>query len=168
MALTSVTAFAFEDEAGTPRNWNIHAVAVCADAPSGLERMTAATGYDSLPGKAVYVACPDVKRLLGLGGLIEGAEGEMMLSRLNVDRLGRAVITAFEDETGTDANWDLRVYGICAGPLMNPADVPSLRATGHIPEPSRLPDRLVWDAMCPGGMQAIGHRQRHQLRGSWR
>ena len=76
--LSSVTLHAGEDEAGTTANWYLQAFVICANAPVGLELVTATSLANSVT-KSVTATCPAGKRLLGNGARITGAPGQVLL-----------------------------------------------------------------------------------------
>jgi hypothetical protein len=114
--LTSVTVTGVEDETGTDETWSVFARAICANAPPGLELVTAAGEPDSdLAG--VTAACPAGKNLLGTGAEIEGGDGQVVLDDVRPNGLLTTnTVTAFEDENGFSAEWFPRAYAICANP----------------------------------------------------
>jgi hypothetical protein len=115
-SLTSVTAAGYEDEAGDPLDWLIHADAVCANPPPGLELVSAASPVDS-SNKRINASCPVGKNLLGTGAEIDGGLGQVVLDHVTPDAgLRTATVTGLEDETGHTAAWSLRSYAICASP----------------------------------------------------
>jgi hypothetical protein len=115
-ALTGVSAAAFEDETGTTGNWQLRAIAVCANPPPGLELVTALSDTDSDPS-SVPANCPAGKNLLGTGGEIRGADGQVVLDDLRPSpQLQGTTVTALEDDTGTTQFWRLLSYAICANP----------------------------------------------------
>jgi hypothetical protein len=114
--LTSVRVTGVEDETGTDETWAVFARAICANAPPGLELVTAAGEPDSdLAG--VTAACPAGKNLLGIGAEIEGGDGQVVLDDVRPNALLTTnTVTAFEDETGFGLAWFPRAYAICANP----------------------------------------------------
>jgi hypothetical protein len=114
--LTTVTAVAVEDETGTTGNWTLDALAVCADAPPGLELVTVERDADSDPG-GVTATCPAGKNLLGTGAEIDGGAGQVFLDDVRPNAaLTSTTVTGVEDETGTTAQWILTAHAICANP----------------------------------------------------
>jgi hypothetical protein len=115
-SLTTVTATGYEDEAGDPLDWLIHADAVCANPPPGLELVSAASPVDS-SNKRINASCPVGKNLLGTGAEIDGGLGQVVLDHVTPDAgLRTATVTGLEDETGHTPAWSLRSYAICASP----------------------------------------------------
>ncbi len=110
--LTSVTANAVEDETGTSAAWRITAYAICANAVTGLQRVTVASAVDSDNNRIATAPCPTGKSVIGMGGTING---QGVLDAVFPDiPLTSANITAFEDATGNAGNWSVTAYSICA------------------------------------------------------
>jgi hypothetical protein len=115
-ALTGVSVAAFEDETGTTGDWQLRAIAVCANPPPGLELVTTLSDTDSDPS-SVPATCPAGKNLLGTGAEIRGADGQVVLDDLRPSpQLQSTTVTGLEDGTGTTAPWRLIAYAICANP----------------------------------------------------
>ena len=114
-ALTSVTAHAVEDETGNSGNWSVTAFAVCSSSTAGLERVPLTTGLDSSAPKVIESPCSLGNGLVGMGGEISSANGQVVMDalfpNLAVDGAGLA---AFEDDTGNSAAWSITAYAICA------------------------------------------------------
>ena len=112
--LTTVTATGHEDEAGYSQDWTVVAYAVCAAAPAGLQRVTATSPLGSDEFSQASVNCPAGKHILGIGGTINGGEGQVLIDDLRTDAaLSKATITGFEDTTGFDPDWNVTAYAIC-------------------------------------------------------
>jgi len=146
-ALTSLTVKAVEDETGTTATWFVQAVAICAQAPPGLQRV-AATSANNSADKGVTASCPAGKRVLGAGGDINTSNGQVLLDGLRPNSSSVA-LNALEDETGNAANWSLTAYAICANPV---AGLERLSATG----PSDSANSKVNELSCPAGKQVVG------------
>jgi hypothetical protein len=115
--LTSVTARAVEDETGTDDGWYVHAFAICAYPPPGLQRVALTTVVNS-SDKSVPATCPAGKRVLGTGAEINTANGQVLLDGIRPSAdLTAVYANALEDETGNDATWSLTAYAICANPV---------------------------------------------------
>lgn len=112
--LTSVTATAHEDEAGYTPDWTVVAYAVCATAPPGLQRVAATSPLGSDEFSQAIVNCPAGKHVLGVGGAINGGEGQVLIDDLKTDAaLSKATVTAFEDTTGFGPDFNVTAYAIC-------------------------------------------------------
>jgi hypothetical protein len=115
-ALTSVTVNGLEDQTGYTAFWTLTARAICATAPPGLERVSAASGLDSSP-KSVTVSCPTGKNLLGMGYDTNTFNGEVLIDSFRPNEaLTSVTLSAVEDVDGNAFNWSLTAYGICASP----------------------------------------------------
>ncbi|GAA0986189.1 hypothetical protein GCM10009555_063080 [Acrocarpospora macrocephala] len=147
-ALTSVTAFAWEDQTATTGNWSIKAAAVCASALSSLVRVSASSAYDSSRSKSQVASCPPHKWLLGAGRLIEGAEGQVLLDRIEFSANLRSVtVGATEGQNGTSENWRVRAYAICGSV---PPGHELVTATS-----AATSDDKGRSVTCPSGKEAI-------------
>jgi hypothetical protein len=81
----------------------------------GLERVSASSLNDSLPGKDRFAGCPTGKKLLGLGGEMTGAFGQAVLDNMTPNAaLTGASISAREVQGGSVNNWKVKGYAICA------------------------------------------------------
>jgi hypothetical protein len=144
--LQSVSVQALEDSDGTTDNWSVTAVAVCANAGPGRERVAAGGVNDSSSPKSASAPCPVGKQLTGLGGEITGGGGQVVAhSLVPQDDLASGSFRAFEDESGTAASWSVRAFSICA-----PA---SERAVATTPSNSTAKADLV---PCPAGKLVTG------------
>ena len=61
------------------------AYAVCAPAPAGLQRVTATSPLGSDEFSQASVNCPAGKHILGIGGTINGGEGQVLIDDLRTD-----------------------------------------------------------------------------------
>ncbi len=113
--LESASARAFEDQDGTNSTWRLRATAVCsATTLPGLERVVA-TGPSNSRNKHATARCPDGKRVVGTGGEILGGTGQVGITYLLPDEdLTRVHVRGAEDQDGTNANWAVRAYAVCA------------------------------------------------------
>ena len=112
---TAVTVNALEDETGAAVNWSVSAYAICSTVIAGLQRVAFAGTSNSDASRLVSAHCPAGKSVIGLGGTINSANGQVVLDAVFPDSgLTSASIAAFEDGTGNSANWSLTAYAICA------------------------------------------------------
>ena len=112
---TAVTVNALEDETGAAVNWSVSAYAICSTVIAGLQRVAFAGTSNSDASRLVSAHCPAGKSVIGLGGTINSANGQVVLDAVFPDSgLSSASIAAFEDGTGNSANWSLTAYAICA------------------------------------------------------
>lgn len=112
-----VRILAFEDQDLTAANWSLRALAICANLLPGLEQVRAVSGpQNSTSPKSATVSCPSGKRVLSAGGRLSGdTRGEVILDDLNA-RETSVEVTAYEDQDGTPAIWDVTAIAICANP----------------------------------------------------
>ncbi|WP_432947815.1 hypothetical protein ACQPXM_11965 [Kribbella sp. CA-253562] len=98
------------------RKWGVGAVAICAKALPGLERIASAPVYKSDATRSSSVACPSGKTLMSTG--FELTESYGRVNPLTVTGLNNPNTTsAYAVESpygGTTANWALRAWGVCA------------------------------------------------------
>lgn len=146
--LTSVTVRGYEDEDGTAANWSVRAYAVCGLPPAGLELVTATSASNSLNVKDVRARCSPGKKVIGTGAQIIGGLGQVVIDEL-IPVPDSASARAFEDGTGTTANWSVRAYAICAAPLSG-YSILSARSV----ESSYGPKSV--QASCPAGKVSLG------------
>ena len=111
----TITATAYEDEAGTPATWSITATATCVSAVQGLAIEQAATAQSSdVSIASATLTCPTGTSLYGVAGEIVGGNGEVLLRQLDATPASEARVRAAEDATGTANLWSVHSYGICA------------------------------------------------------
>jgi hypothetical protein len=113
-SLTSATAIAIEDEAGTDAAWSLTLHIVCSEPPPGLQLVTADTPLQSDDFQQITATCPAGKHVIGTGHRTLYDSAELMLHGLSVDpALSKVTMTVFEDHDGADAPWLASVYAIC-------------------------------------------------------
>ena len=113
-SLTKVTVTGREDEQGTGSPWVVDAYAVCASSAPGLQRVASALAPTSEESGQVIAGCPAGKHLIGTGGEVVGGLGQVPIDEIAADAaLSRTRLTAYEDLTGLDTDWQLIAYGIC-------------------------------------------------------
>jgi hypothetical protein len=114
--LTSVTASAFEDETGEMNDWTLRGYGICAPNPGGLVRVFAAS-ISSSSDKSVVANCPGNKVAVGNGHQLATANGQVLIGKDAPNAgLTANTVTGFEDDTGTNLQWVIRSYVICATP----------------------------------------------------
>jgi hypothetical protein len=147
--LGSATATAAEDQDGYAGDWSVTVHALCAVAPPGLERVSA-TSAGTSTNKSATASCPAGKRVLGTGGEIAAAGGEVALDDILPNGpLSSVGVQGSEDEDGTPAAWTVTAYAICG------AAVAGLeRQLGESPTDSE-PAKTA-SAHCSPGKQVIG------------
>ena len=128
-------------------NWSVTAYAICSTVIAGLQRVAVAGAPNSDPSSVVSAPCPAGKAVIGLGGTINSANGQVVLDAVFPDAgLTSGSIAAFEDATGNSANWSLTAYAICAASAQL-----ATATTG------RLDTNIVAiSAQCPTGQTAAG------------
>jgi hypothetical protein len=114
---TQVEATGFETEGGTNANWSITAHAMCAAPLPGYEIRKLATDFGSFNGSGVTETCSAGKKVLGVGGEITGGLGQVSMDSITPNaNLTSVNVHAQEDGNGTDNNWNVTGYAICATP----------------------------------------------------
>lgn len=149
-ALTAMTVSAVEDENGTSDTWSLAGTAVCAAPVPGLERIAVLSATNSANGKTATAACPTGKRLLGAGGDIVGAPGQVEMD----DIIPNAALTSvsvrgLEDQNGASATWRVGAYAICANPVAGLVRIVATSVTDSA-------DGKAATATCPAGKQVTG------------
>jgi hypothetical protein len=111
----TVTAIAYEDEAGTATNWSVTATATCVSAAPGLTLAQAATAQSSdVSVASATLTCPTGTTLYGVGGEVVGGNGEVLMRHLDATPASEARVRAVEDDSGYANPWSVRSFGICA------------------------------------------------------
>ena len=115
----------------------------------GLQRVTASSLNDSLPGKDRFAGCPTGKKLLGGGARVLPGNGQVALDGITLDSpLAGVRARAFEDANGTSLRWAVESFAICADPL------PGLMQVDATSPENSFDKAIV--ATCPVGKQLIG------------
>jgi len=98
-------------------SWSATAIALCANPLPGLVRVTATSASNS-SNKSATATCPRGKKLVGLGGELNGATGEVVIDDYRPSEfLTGATVTGNEavDLDGAfGGNWTVTAYAICA------------------------------------------------------
>jgi hypothetical protein len=114
----------------------------------GQVRAQGFSAFDSTNLKAAQATCPSGKKVIGTGAEIEGGSGQVIINGVEPGEQS-VVASAYEDETGTNANWSIRVYAVCADPL------PGLvRVTNSSALDSANPKQVT--VACPAGKKLTG------------
>jgi hypothetical protein len=111
--LRSVTASAYEDDNGYAGEWSLTAVAVCAVAPAGLQRVVATSTSTSANPRSATATCPVGKTAQGAGIEFTGALGQVRPDDVNATA-NSVTATGYEDDSGFAGNWSVAAYVICA------------------------------------------------------
>jgi hypothetical protein len=146
--LSSANAAGLEDGDGFAGNWSVTAYAVCANPPSGLQRVTDTSASDSTD-KTVPANCPLGTRPLGIGGEVTNGAGQVSMDLLPGtvgDDLVGANARAFEDESGYAGNWSVTAYAICGAVSRRVVGTSLTNSTN--PKTARVG--------CPDGLRTTG------------
>jgi hypothetical protein len=112
---TSVTVTGFEVDPDS--SWSATAIAICANPLPGLQRVVVTSASNSV-NKSATAICPAGKKLVGLGGQLDAALGEVVIDDYTPSELlTSATVTGNEavDIDGAFAgNWSVTAYAICA------------------------------------------------------
>jgi hypothetical protein len=131
-------------------DWRVHAYAMCANQPGGLEYVSFATGANSDSFKTATATCTGSKRVISAGARIINGDGQVMLDDMAPNGpLTSVTATAYEDDTTYSGNWSLSAYAVCANPL------PGLEFRTDSDLPSDSDDNLAF-VNCPAGKRIHG------------
>lgn len=113
--LTTVTVTGHETDpfAG---NWSVTAIAHCAFPPPGLVRVTATSASNSTD-KGITATCPAGKNVIGTGGEITSATGEVIMDDLTPNSTLTSVTVTGNEDSVFGGLWSVRAHAICANPL---------------------------------------------------
>lgn len=131
--------------------WHV-AGASPAAALMGLTVTSVVTEAGSTPTRSLSAACSAGKRVIGGGGIVDGADGKAWITTLQpVSTSGgdRFDVTAVETDDGFAGNWWLRAFVICADP------VPGLQVVSAVRGSSSATFQQH-SALCPNGKQLLG------------
>jgi hypothetical protein len=149
-ALTSVRVAAVEDQTGATAKWSVRAYAICADPVAGLQLISASVNSNSVTGSDVSAVCPAGKKVLGAGGELTAAGGQVVMDDILPDpALASVRVTGFEDGNGTASNWNVRAFAICANPLPGLQRIIATTVSNSVTG-SRA------TAVCPAGKKLTG------------
>jgi hypothetical protein len=144
----STEVFAVENPTGTNGNWFINAYSICADPLPGLQ-IVEAVGPSSSKNKHMTAKCPPGKRLVGAGGNVTD-QSRVVMPALEPDpELTKVLVRGAEGQGGTDFDWLIRAYAVCANPL------PGLQLV-HEPGPLSSGPSSFARARCPAGKAVVG------------
>ena len=111
--LKSVTVRAVSVQGSTRTGWSVTAIAVCANAPAGLELLTASKPFTSDSEQNTDKTCPAGKALYSAGVNIGAGNGQAVLTGVNLSTNLTVRAWANEDVDGYGGVWDITVYAIC-------------------------------------------------------
>ncbi|MGQ0680552.1 MAG: hypothetical protein ACT4OM_13030 [Actinomycetota bacterium] len=117
--LDRVTVWGVEGQGGTPQNWTVTAVAICASVPAiQVFRESASSASNSLSPKSATATCGSGSVLFGTGAELLNGAGQVSIQHI-VPNGGVMTaplanrVTAREDADGTGQSWQVRSYAIC-------------------------------------------------------
>jgi len=117
-------------------------------AVTGLERVSASSPSNS-SNKSVTISCPAGKRVVGAGGDLNNALGQVTLGFVRPDAaLSSVTVRGRENENGAANDWFVRAVAICATP---PPGLVRVTAAS----PSNSANKSV-TATCPAGKRLLG------------
>jgi hypothetical protein len=115
----------------------------------GLERVVAVSPSNSVFPKVATASCTGAKKVVGVGGFVSNGGGEVVINEIVPDAaLTQVRVTAWEDDTGTAANWSVSAIAICADPL---AGLQRVQVDGASTSSNK--DLFVG---CPAGKKMLG------------
>jgi hypothetical protein len=150
--LTSVKVTASETGGGTASKWSVAAVAICANPPSGLQRVSETGTENSDSAKLVNAVCPSGQKVLGSGATVKGVSGGVAsLTVLIPTTSQRAVLVgAAETGDGTTKSWSVRADAICA----NESALPGYQIV-EVRSADGSSATQGATAICPSGKQVL-------------
>lgn len=113
--LTGATLTAFAN-GGFAANWQFTGYAICATVPAGAvpQVLAAVSALNSISPKSVSTtACPGGTRLVGIGGELTGALGNVVLDQVSADAPATLARTEAREFGGYGNTWELRAYRVC-------------------------------------------------------
>jgi hypothetical protein len=112
---SSVTVTGYEIDPDT--SWSATAIALCAAPLPGLERVVS-TSVNNSSNKSATATCPAGKKVIGLGGEIGGATGEVVIDDYTPNDILTSVTVTGNEAVDIDGpyagNWTVTAYAICA------------------------------------------------------
>ncbi|MEU7925405.1 hypothetical protein [Micromonospora sp. NPDC049801] len=111
--LTSVTVRAVAVQGTSPAGWSATSIAVCANAPAGLERVALTGTSASNSSDNAVKSCPAGKGLYSAGADINAGNGQVLLTAINITGGNTVRARADEDADGFAGSWSLNGYAIC-------------------------------------------------------
>lgn len=145
--LLSVTASAYETD-GSASNWQVIAVAKCANPLPGLVRVFTASPNNSVD-KNVTANCPTGTDVIAAGSQTNGGLGDVIIDRIAPNAGLTSVTVSGKEDAALARNWSIDAYAICANPL------PGLVGVAASPPSNSVATRFQ-AAACPIGTVALG------------
>jgi hypothetical protein len=109
-----VTAHASVHPLAAPGNWLLTAIAVCAAMPPGWEIVSANSPSFAGAQGGYDVTCPGIKQLIGTGGQISNANGDVVFTSIAPDlALTEVSVSGARALGGVAPDWRITAYGIC-------------------------------------------------------
>jgi hypothetical protein len=128
-------------------DWRVHAYAICARSPAGLEYVSFQSARDSSAFKQARARCSPGKRVVSAGARIHGGDGNVVLLRFTPGQ-DIVEVEAVEDEGGHAGDWMVWAHAVCADPL------PGIELVVSTTPPDS--DDVANGAVCPAGKQLHG------------
>jgi hypothetical protein len=148
IGLTGFRASATEDDSGYNKAWSVTAYAICGPALPGWQVVWSISPTTSNPSNSATVHCPGAKKAISAGAEVSNGGRDVVLQLIVPDAsLDWAVAAAYEDETGTNASWEVTAYAVCANEPFG-----LQRVTGV----QDYEDVHVASAQCPAGFELTG------------
>jgi hypothetical protein len=115
----------------------------------GLQRAVRSTPAASPTAIDRPVSCPTGTKMLSGGGSVVGGAGRVILDGIRLDApLSTVTTRAFEQANGTNLNWTLNAFAMCAKPLKGLVQVNATSADNSFGK------SVV--ATCPTGKKVVG------------
>jgi len=113
-----VLVSATEDQDLYSGSWALYAYAICAAPVAGVQIVSNSSAGGSPSNQTVIVSCPAGTQVFGMGGWIDGGNGQVILDAVYV-LAGLTGVGAIgvEDEDGYAANWVVTAFAVCAPPV---------------------------------------------------
>jgi hypothetical protein len=153
-APTNAQIIGHEIAGGTGLNWEVRGYGICAKptAAQQVEIVQAHSGGNSLATKFAVANCPSGKKVVGAGGRVSPVSGKTVLDEITpISNLTGVTVVGVEVGDGTDSNWGIYAYAICA----KTTEVPGLT---YVSATSALDSSSPKSASasCPTGKKLTG------------
>jgi hypothetical protein len=144
----NVDASAIVHDGDLVDSWALTSQGVCSTLFSELEYVSSTSLTDSSQEKILTASCDGDRRLIGVSGKVNGSH--VVLASARPDATGTsATAIGLEDEVGTDNDWSVTVYAVCAKP-------PKGLQVVTVDTPLQSEDFQQVTAACPAGKHVIG------------